>query len=213
MAAAIDFFAGSGSNEIDLAGSGLGFFGATFGSSVQVSQYQDTTFITNGVGSVNGGQADNLKYVGTTSGVSINGGATVDLTTVPQVSGTLNTRFTFDTVVKTQNGELRIYDRTTIDNGPSGVTCRASQIVNGGSGVNPTTGAAQTWNAGDDGWRVLAGSGTTMRLLAAPGSGGLSPSGVDTTDTRHDWYAALSASPDSIGSKTLFGLYVSLEYL
>ena len=30
---------------------------------------------------------------------------------------------------------------------------------------------------------------------------------------RHTWYAALSASPLSIGSKTSYGLYVSLEYL
>jgi hypothetical protein len=33
------------------------------------------------------------------------------------------------------------------------------------------------------------------------------------TDTQHDWYLVLSASPDSIGSKTLYGLWVSLEYL
>ena len=30
---------------------------------------------------------------------------------------------------------------------------------------------------------------------------------------RHTWYAAISASPLSIGSKTSYGLYVSLEYL
>ena len=32
-------------------------------------------------------------------------------------------------------------------------------------------------------------------------------------DTHHTWAVALSASPLNIGSKELFGLYVSLEYL
>lgn len=38
-------------------------------------------------------------------------------------------------------------------------------------------------------------------------------SGNSCRSTRHDWYVALSASPDSIGSKTDFGLYFTLEYL
>jgi|TARA_B100000085_G_scaffold158971_1_gene144521 hypothetical protein len=38
-------------------------------------------------------------------------------------------------------------------------------------------------------------------------------SGNSCRATRHDWYVALSASPDSIGSKTDFGLYFTLEYL
>jgi hypothetical protein len=30
---------------------------------------------------------------------------------------------------------------------------------------------------------------------------------------RHDWYVALSAEPNTIGSKTQYGLYFTLEYL
>jgi hypothetical protein len=52
-----------------------------------------------------------------------------------------------------------------------------------------------------------------MPLIASPGTSGLSPSGADTVDVQHDWYVAISGSPDSIGSKTQYGLYVSLEYL
>jgi hypothetical protein len=37
--------------------------------------------------------------------------------------------------------------------------------------------------------------------------------GGTSGDLRHTWRVALSASPLSIGSKTLYGLYVSLEYL
>jgi hypothetical protein len=208
VAAAIGFFSGDG--VTDLGASGVGFYGATFGSSVQVGSYQDTTFITNSNGTINGGQLTNNKYVGTTSGVQINGGSTIDFSAFPTISGTLNVRFTFDSAVKTQNGELRIFDRLDPNADPSGVTCQVNQIVNGFSGVNQSTGAA---DAANDGWFDLAGSGTTLTLLSSPGTSGLSPSGVDTTDTRHDWYFTLSASPDSIGSKTSFGAYVSLEYL
>ncbi|MGI0023167.1 MAG: hypothetical protein ACRD9Q_09940 [Nitrososphaeraceae archaeon] len=211
MAASIDFFHGNGTTAIGA--SGVGFFGATFGSSVQVASYQDTTFITNGGGTVNGGSLINNKYPGNSSGVVIDGGSEVQLSGEPTNSGTLNIRFTFDSAVQTQNEDFRIFDRTDIDAGPSGVTCKVAQLVYGGSGVDPTTGEAQAWNATDDGWRTLAGSGTTAHLLTSPGSGGLSPNGTGTTDTRHDWYMNLSATPQSIGSKTLFGAYTSLEYL
>jgi len=66
MAAAITFYAGSGNaelNDLSTPGSGLGFYGASFGTSVQVGQYQETTFITNSNGSVNGGNNNNNKYL------------------------------------------------------------------------------------------------------------------------------------------------------
>lgn len=208
MAAALKFYAGTAYGS-DITGSGLGFYGSSgFGTSVQVGQYQDTTFITNGAGSVNAGTALNAKFIDA-SGASINGGGRVDLDTLPIGSGTLNVRFTFDSAVKTQNCELRIYDRTDEDNDPSGVTCKVAQICQGGSGVS----SSGTLEAAHGGFEELAGSGTVMVLLASPGESGLTPSGVDTEDDRHDWYAALSASPDSIGSKTAFGLWVELEYL
>lgn len=208
MAAAIDFFNGPGTTGLTT--SGVGFYGASFGTSVQVASYQDTTFITNSNGTINGGQLTNDKYLGNVSGISIDGGSAIQLSGVPVVSGTLNIRFTFDTAVKTQNEYLRIFDRVDPDAPASGVTSQVAQFVNGGSGVNQTTGVAQ---ASHNGWLALAGSGTVMKLLTSPGSGGLSPSGVDTTDVRHDWYCGISASPDSIGSKTSFGAYVELEYL
>lgn len=208
MAAAIDFYHGNGTTA--LGASGVGFYGSSFGSSVQVASFQDTTFITNSNGTVNGGAMNNDKYVGTSSGVQVNGDATTNLSGVAVESGTLNVRFTFDSVVMTQNGEFRIMDRVDADAPASGVTAEVAQLVNGGSGVDQSTGAAQ---ASHNGWMALAGSGTVMTLLSSPGSGGLSPSGTGTTDTRHDFYLAMSATPTSIGSKTSFGAYVSLEYL
>jgi len=210
MAAEIKFYAGSGPYGTEVGtGSGIGFYGSSFGASVQVGSYQDSSYMTNSAGSANYGAATNTKYPGNASGVIIDDDPEVQLSGLPLTSGTVNVRFTFDSAVKTQNCELRIYDRTDKDNNPSGVTCQVAQLVNGGSGVS-SSGTAEGTN---DGWSSLYGSGSTMVMLYSPGSGGLSPSGTDTEDTRHDWYFCLSATPTSIGSKTQFGLWVELEYL
>ncbi len=211
MAAAIKFYGGDGDFDQEIGtGSGIGFYGSAFGASVQVGEYQDSTFMTNGVGSANYGELTNCKYPGNSSGVEVNGGAEVQLSALDTASGTLNVRFTYDSDVQTQNCKLRIYDRVDIDNDPEGVTCEVAQLCVGGSGVNQSTGELQ---AAHNGWLEVAGSGTIMTLLYSAGESGLCPSGLDTEDDRHDWYVCLSASPDSIGSKTAFGLYVSLEYL
>ena len=212
MAAAIDFYAGQGGGTwVDIGStSGLGFFGAAFGNSVQVGQYQDSTFITTSNGASEGPEATNAKYI-TSSGLSIDGDVTVVPSAVAINSGTMNVRFTYDSAVKTQNCELRIFDRSSINNGAVGVTTQVCQICNGGSGVS-SSGTAEA-PASHAGWVAPSGSGVTVALLYSAGSGGLSPSGTDTEDARHDWYACLSASPLSIGSKESFGLYVQLEYL
>ncbi|MBX9836729.1 MAG: hypothetical protein K2X69_00305, partial [Silvanigrellaceae bacterium] len=59
----------------------------------------------------------------------------------------------------------------------------------------------------------LYGSGSTLSMVDSPGLSGLSPSCINTTATTHDWYLALTATPQSIGSKTQFGLYFAVEYL
>ena len=212
MAAAINFYAGQGAGVfVNLNASGLGFFGASFGTSVQVGEYQDSTFISASDGSTEGPQATNCKYDTVTSGVIIDGAAAVVPSAVAINSGTLNIRFTFDSPVKTQNCELRIFDRTTITAGAEGVTTQVLQVANGGSGVS-SSGTAEA-PASHTGWITPSGSGVTVALLSSAGSGGLSPSGTDTQDTRHDWYTCLSATPLSIGSKENFGMYVQLEYL
>ena len=171
MGAAVDFFAGQGgeASGLDLAGSGIGFYGTTFGTSVQVGQYQDTSFITNSTGATQGPAADNCKYQGNVSGVDVNGSGVQHVRETPLESGTVNVRFTNGTAVNTQNGEARIFDRSDIDAGASGVTTQVAQLVTGLSGVEPTTGAAQAWSAAEDGWLALSGSGVVMVLLNNPG--------------------------------------------
>ena len=45
------------------------------------------------------------------------------------------------------------------------------------------------------------------------GLGYTSTEGVEHAATQHDWYLALSAEPETIGSKTQYGLFFTLEYL
>jgi len=212
MAATIAFYGGEGGGTYNSIGSsGVGFFGTSFGTSVQVGEYQDSTFVCSSNGTLEGPSLTNCKFDTVASGVIINGDTAIDPSGVPIESGTLNIRFTFDSAVKTQNCELRIYDRSDITAGAVGVLTQVVQICNGGSGVSSTGTAVAP--ASHPGWITPSGDGVVVNLLSSPGSGGLSPNGVDTEDTRHDWYVGISASPTSIGSKTSFGMYCQLEYL
>lgn len=199
------FFAGETNNISNLSGSGIGFFGSAFGSSVNVGEYQTTTWVTNSAGTSQGIQTDNVKWTHPSSG-SINGAASVGLTSIPNYLATLNIRFNHTSAIKTQNVKLRIYDRSNINNDPSGVTCQVAEIAH--------VDTAQTANgSGSSTWNNVHGSAVILTLTASPGHSGYRPNGASTTDANHDWYVALSASPDSIGSKTNFGLYCECEFL
>jgi hypothetical protein len=146
-----------------LSGSGLGFFGATAGSSVQIGSYQDSTYVSNGDGSVTKDQTVNVKYVADTypSGMcSVDelGAAfgPVGLSGVKSFQSTLGIRFGHTSAVKTQNAQLRIYDRTNINYPASGVNTKAAEIVNfNGSSYNTqgTTGvSSNAVGSGDCFW-------------------------------------------------------------
>lgn len=204
--ASITFYAGEDFTIYDASPSGLGFFGDGFGVSLPVGTYNSRTFITNAAGTIEGPEVDNVKYSASTSGILGQSGSGVLLREIPNYKATLNIRFEHTSAVKTTNAELRIYDRSNINNGPSGVTCRVAEII------HPDT-VQNNNGSGDTTWINAAGSGSPVPLVDSPGTSGLSPSGIDTSDTRHDWYVAISPSPDTVGAKTQFGAYVSVEYL
>ena len=207
--AAINFYIGSGF-ATELAGSGLGFYGGGgFGRSVAVGTYQDNTYVTNSAGTIQGPQCNNVKWVHANSG-EVAGGVTLDLLDIPNEDATLNIRFTHSSAVQVQNAELRIYDRSNINNGASGVTTKVAEII------HPETAQTGLLGSGDTSWYTPSGSSVVVPLADSPGISGLEAqngSGSTTSDIRHDFYIAWSASPDSIGSKTAYALYVSLEYL
>lgn len=212
--ATISFISQGGSNYSvnNMGGSGLGFFGTGgFGQSVAVGSYQDTTFITNGNGTTQGPQVNNVKYISANTG-QLPGGTNVNLTSLPNYQSTLNVRFTHNSAVRVQNVYLYIYDRVSTSNPASGVTTAVANII------HPDTNQTAT-GSGNTTWQFPAGTGYLILSQLAngnsfsPGMSGLGTGGGGTTDTQHDFYVAMSASPNSIGSKTSFGTYIYLEYL
>lgn len=207
MAAAINFYADE-FHVTNLTGSGLGFYGAGFGQSVNVGEYQDTTFITNSNGTVEGAQVNNVKYLNTMSGIIGSAESGVLLTQIPNYLATLNIRFTNDSPVKVQNCKLRIYDRSNINNDPSGVLCRVAELIHPDITQNNN-------GSGSTEWSNVHGSGSILTVSPSPGMSGLfAGDGTSSvyTDLRHDWFISLSQSPNTVGSKTS-ALYFSCEYL
>lgn len=189
----------------NLNGSGLGFYGPAFAQSVDVGSYQDSTFITDSTGTNQGPQVHNIEYVHPASG-SINGLTAVNVLDIPNYLATLKISFTHASAVKTQNASFRMYDRSNINNNPSGVLCKVVEIV------HPSTSQTGSLGSGNSSWQTIAGSGSTLTMTASPGISGLRPNGSNTTQAQHDWYLGISVSPSSVGSKTFAG-YFSVEYL
>ena len=235
--ATISFYAG-GTAVNNISGSGLGFFGGSFGQSVEINKFQDTTFITNGAGTVQAGAANNIKYSSDTLAFAPSIVPATGLKYIPNAKATCNVRFTNATTVKTQNVRLRIFDRTNKDHPASGVITRVAEIIHPqssyaiegsgdatfwGTSTHDGSDAQGTFMSGGnpstrlpDGVYTVGGSGIIVPLAQSPGpSGFYAGNGSANTGsyTQHDWYLGITASPDSIGSKTLYGLYVELEYL
>lgn len=194
-------------------GSGIGFYGSAFGNSIRVGEFNETTYFTNPAGNLRGWQANNAKWVNST-GVKLDN-TFLPLRNVPNQQATVNIRFTNNSAVNVQNAYLSFYDRSDINVSQSGVTVFAAEIIHphqleegvgapGGGSGNPT-------------WERFAANGINkqFKLADSPGQSGYfaqNGSGYGIAATQHDWYLLLSASPDSIGSKTQFGLLFSLEY-
>ena len=209
--ATLRFYANE-TNEIP-SGSGMGFYGsAGFGSSVSVGSYQGTTFVTNSAGTSRGPQADNVTFLNAGSGKYTASHTGLGIDAIPNDRATLNIRFTHTSAVKAQNAQLRIYDRSNINNAASGVTTKVAEMAHPWSTESPATAGS---GVNDGKWYTPAGSGVVFNLSKSPGEQGkwIGGGASERPDDRHDWYVALTASPNSIGSKSQYGLYVTLEYL
>ena len=223
---------------IDHSASGIGFFGGDFGLSVPVDSWQDSTFITNSVGTERAEKLINTKF-SSTSGTKHNTTNEQDNRTMPNHFAPLNIRFTHeDDAVRVKNCQLRIFDRDDITKNASGVHTYIYEIRHPSS--SETTGKALNHRGtrNDHKWNSflytagLDNEVSPLNFTESPGMSGLN--GNDTDDVadgpltgltgataeaeghhsnRHDWYVALSASPTEIGSKTDFGLYFTVEYL
>lgn len=214
------------------AGSGIGFYGPGYGTSVPIDGTQTTTWLTNAQGNANSEiQLNNTRYA-SISGVQVNGANTINLNRLPNRLCPLNVKFSHNTPVKVQNAKLRIFDRNNISNHASGVSTyvyearhpnpdQVTQSLDWKPSM-PAPGVGKyEWVEFDPG----EGSMFDMLLTSSPGPSGSNASfnddignGVTTLEgangafLSHDWFLALSVKPHEIGSK-LFGLYFSCEYV
>lgn len=198
MATVVQWFGGAGSPEILPAASGglntLGFFGASFGFSIRVGEYNQTSYRTNANGTSDGSQVPNLRFANTSGAFVGPSVVAEELLEVNNTEATLNIRLTTDNPIQTQNSSFRAFDRLNINNNPSGVTIRAAEIRKDQVSVR---------GSGDTFWTAIAGSGSTLSL------------DDQTTEnfTEHNWYVGLTATPTSIGEKTDLGFYFETEFL
>jgi hypothetical protein len=214
------------------AGSGIGFYGNGFGISVPVGSQQTTTFITNSVGTSEGARLNNTslstKGDSVTQGeVSINSASKINLDRLPNYLCPLNVRFTHSEPVKVQNCRLRIFDRNNISNHASGVVTYIYESRH--PSTLQTIGNLSHRGRVDNSWFEFdpATAMLDMTFTNSPGVSGTNTTSQDTNvnlgyltqqgsthqATRHDWYVALSSEPETVGSKTQYGLYFTVEYL
>ena len=170
MATTIDWFGGDAANEIVPAESGVndtaGFFGANFGFSIRVGEFNNTSFVTNDNGTTNFGQIPNLQFANTSGAFVASEITATELLEVDNTETTLRVRLQTDSDVATQNSAFRAFDRVNINNNPSGVTVQSAEMLKPnpsirGSGV-PTVLASNIIN------RPLVDVGSSLvRALAS----------------------------------------------
>lgn len=196
MTTTIDWFGGDGANEIVPAESGtfdtLGFFGAAFGFSIRVGEWNNTCRVTNDNGTSENGQIPNLRYFNASGAYVGSDLVARELVEIDADEATLRIRLSTDSAVGTQNTAFRAFDRVDINNGPSGVTINAAEILKPLPSVR---------GSGDIFWTSIAGTGSLILEDQVAAS------------SVHVWYVGLTASPLSIGEKTDLGFYHETEFL
>ena len=189
----------------NLAGSGIGMYSSGFGNSVAVGAYQDTSFITDSTGTIQGAQINNVKYLNPASGILNSASSGVSLLSIPNYLSTFMAEFQHSSAVRLQNTKVYVYDRVNINNSPSGAIFKVAEII------HPSITQLGSIGSGSQVWQSPAGS-SYMTLTPSPGTSGLYPNGPSTTDTLHRHHFAISGSPNTIGSK-LSAFYIETEYL
>jgi hypothetical protein len=214
------------------AGSGIGFYGPGYGTSVPIGGRQTTTWLTNSDGTSNAQFQLNNTAQRPNNQVSINGANPIGLNFLPNRLCPLNVKFSHETSVRVQNAKLKIFDRNSIEAHASGVSTFVYEARHPSADQSHPS---LSWKpnspapgVGVHEWVEFDPSESMfdMLLTSSPGPSGTNGSSNDTPllygaatidgaqgeFQEHDWFIALSVEPHEIGSK-LFGLYFSCEYV
>ncbi len=180
-------------------GEALGFFGPDgFGDPLSLNEFNGRTFVTNISGSIAYEECDNCRRISSSGVIIGQTGTGINIRNLPNYLATVNLRFTHPQAVLVQSAQL-------IANIPTGLTMYGAEIIHT-SRLQTVTGT------GDTAWVSMDGSGQVLNLVDSPGTSGVSPLGPATTDTRHDWYCALSVTPTIPGDRQ-FNFQMDLEYI
>lgn len=193
--------------DLTISGTGnrIGFCGGSFGSSVGVDEWQDTTWVTDDTMVVNYGQINNNKYISSTE-VNTNQSGTKTLISgaVPIDECSLRISFTEDGGnTQTSSTRFYAYDGTTPTTAPPGINTVGFEVDTASGGgdslqVNKTSdaGANLAWNSANG-----IGSSTNKLQIAS-----------ETSLATHYWYLGVSASPTTVGLKTSFVYRIETDY-
>lgn len=160
------------------------FSGAAWGDNVTVSAYQDSTHVeaSGGTHTCSTVHLHNTKYNNATT-VSIDGAGAVSLSGSVPATGACPLKINFaDASSVVTTGGL-------------------FYAYDGSTTTNAPTGVTfQALEQSDTSWTNAEGSAAAVTI------------NDDTASTSHDYYFAISASPESVGEKTAFKLRIELTY-
>ena len=184
----------SGDDAVEMpSGSYIGFFGAAFGGSIPLDNYQSTTVYTNSTGTVNNGALPNVKYINSTQGDL--GSGTVNLTTLTNSDATVHIRLISGSASRLQAVNLHAISGS-FSVGPTGSGSLSASGPGNANMMGYEIGGA---NAA---WTSMSGSVSPLALTPHTGSAA----------QVHDYYVALSASPTTTGVNTVVSLAMYAEW-
>lgn len=192
--------------EIDTSGYALGFYGPEGRlDNVEVDDWQDSAFLVDKGGTEGEVHVRNTKFASASTAYLDGSSSSVVLRNIPNFLATLNLRFLHTEDIFVSYASCKFYDGINTDNSPAGLDIKVAEISHPGLLQNDDSGT------GYKNW-VNVGDGTQFTLTQSPGELGVKSNSVGYwVDSQHDWYLAISVSPDTIGSRT-FGLQVQIEY-
>lgn len=192
--------------EIDTSGYALGFYGPKGRlDNVEIDDWQGSSFLVDKGGTEGEVHVRNTKFSTSKTAYLDGSSSSTVLRNIPNFLATLNIRFLHTEDIFISYASCKFYDGIDTANQPAGLDIRVAEIRHPGLLQNDDSGT------GYKNWQDV-GDGSEFILKQSPGTLGVKSNSVGYwVDDQHDWYLAISVSPDDIGSRT-FGLQVQIEY-
>jgi hypothetical protein len=171
----------------------VGFYGATWGSKVAITEYQTSTHISGAGGHVcSSVHPPNTKYISSNQFDKGGGTLTLNTSNLGENECPIKIRLGTDAGTVTQNGRFYCYNGTT-------TTTLATNIqVWGFERFVGVTGGWVDINNGS----TIGGDNVDELLVLQPKS----------SNTVHEWFIAVSCKPLTVGAKTAFSFGCTVEY-